>query len=173
MVTAMGMRTSTTGHNNALLYGNTLLKQRMNNMLYVNIVRKKYLEVERVIACITKWTSIKHFKSDHRDPYKKFCDDKELAEVQHMSNKDQGLKQLTTEGVNDKTQQWGIHDARSECVHRKLGEMVTIDCQPYSIVEDIGFNRLVMTLEPQHHLPSWKVFLTENIPRITQCWILL
>ena len=44
--------------------------------------------------------------------------------------------------------------------------MIATDCQPYSIVEDTGFNRLVMTLEPRYHLPSRK-FLTENIiPRI-------
>ena len=71
-----------------------------------------------------------HLKSDHRDHYKKFCDDKESAVARRVSNKDQGLKQLTIEGANDKTQQWGIHDARSERVHRKLGEMIATDCQP-------------------------------------------
>ena len=44
--------------------------------------------------------------------------------------------------------------------------MVAIDCQPYSIVEDFGFSRLVLTLEPQYPLPSRK-FLTESIiPRV-------
>ena len=28
--------------------------------------------------------------------------------------------------------------------------MIATDCQPYSIVEDTGFNRLVMTLEPKN-----------------------
>ena len=45
---------STTGPINTLLYGSTLLNQRTDNMLYVNIVSKKYLEVERIVSRITR-----------------------------------------------------------------------------------------------------------------------
>ena len=79
-----------------------------------------------------------------------------------MRSSKKSSKQLTIEEVNDRTQQWGIHDSHSEHVHRKLGKMIAVDCQPYSIVEDIGFNRLVRILEPRYHLPSRK-FLTGNI----------
>jgi len=38
--------------------------------------------------------------------------------------------------------------ARAALVHKKLGEMIALDCQPLTIVEDIGFNSFVKELEP-------------------------
>ena len=40
--------------------------------------------------------------------------------------------------------------------------MVALDYQPISIVEDVGFKRLVNTLEPKYNLPSRK-YVTETI----------
>ena len=67
-----------------------------------------------------------------------FCDDKESAVARRVSNKDQGLKQLTIDGANDKTQQWGIHDAGFERVHRKLGEMIATDYSLYKAIFKIS-----------------------------------
>ena len=44
--------------------------------------------------------------------------------------------------------------------------MMTLDCQPISIVEDIGFNCFVKALEPQYSIPSRKYFSETVIPRI-------
>ena len=63
---------------------------------------------------------INHLKTEHRGHYKKFNDDRELAESQHVSKKDQELKQLTIKETKDRTQQWRIHDAWFVHVHRKL-----------------------------------------------------
>ena len=40
--------------------------------------------------------------------------------------------------------------------------MVALDYQPISIVEDVGFKRLVNTLEPKYNFPNWK-YVTETI----------
>jgi len=50
--------------------------------------------------------------------------------------------------------QWDINDARAKAVHQRLGEMITLDYQPMSIVEDMGFGRFVNILELKYNLPS-------------------
>lgn len=42
--------------------------------------------------------------------------------------------------------------------------MIALDCQPFSIVEDIGFTRLMKLLKPNYDLPSRKYFTTKIIP---------
>jgi len=59
-----------------------------------------------------------------------------------------------------------MNDTRAALVHKKLGEMIALDCQPLSIVEDIGFNHFVKALKPRYVIPSRK-YLSENvIPKI-------
>jgi len=50
-----------------------------------------------------------------------------------------GLHQLTLHGSKERVQQWDIiNDSRITSLHKSLGEMIALDCQPISIVEDIG-----------------------------------
>ena len=44
--------------------------------------------------------------------------------------------------------------------------MITIDVQPYSVVEDDGFKGVVRELEPRYVLPCWKYFSTNVIPEM-------
>ena len=45
---------------------------------------------------------------------------------------------------------WDINDVSAQRVHRHIGEMITLDCQPFSIVEDEGFAHLVKELETRY-----------------------
>jgi len=75
-----------------------------------------------------------------------------------------GLRQLTIYGESmNKVKQWDINDARAASVHKKLGEMIALDCQPLTIVEDIGFNSFVKEFEPRYTCMS---SLVENIFQI-------
>lgn len=42
--------------------------------------------------------------------------------------------------------------------------MLTLDLQPAKIVEDVGFKRLVATLDPRYHLPSRRVIMRTLLP---------
>lgn len=44
--------------------------------------------------------------------------------------------------------------------------MIAVDCQPYSIVEDIGFVRLTKKVKPNYQLPSRKYFSEKIVPSI-------
>ena len=51
-------------------------------------------------------------------------------------------------------QQWDINDSRAASIHKKLNEMIAIDCQLVSIVEDIGFNCFIKAIELRYTIPS-------------------
>ena len=44
--------------------------------------------------------------------------------------------------------------------------MLTIDCQPISVVDDVGFRQVLKTLGPHYHCPSRKYFTETTIPKI-------
>ena len=46
--------------------------------------------------------------------------------------------------------------------------MIALDNQPFSLVEDIGFQRLIQHLEPRYSLPSRKYITEVVIPRIVE-----
>ena len=47
-----------------------------------------------------------------------------------------------------------------------IGEMMALDFQPFSIVEDTGFRALINHLDPRYHIPSRKYFSTTLIPEM-------
>lgn len=70
------------------------------------------------------------------------------------------LRQGTIEGSFES--KWKIDDLRSKQIHRAIAEMICLDNQPISIVEDAGFNRLLAMLKPKYEMPSRK-YITENV----------
>ena len=93
--------------------------------------------------------------------------DYEKAVAAGDTEKDKGKKkasprQLTLQEANDRVRIWDINDPRAQRIHRRVTEMICLDAQPFSIVDDSGFTQLVHELEPRYSLPSRK-YITENI----------
>ena len=44
--------------------------------------------------------------------------------------------------------QWDINDASAKAIHQKIGEMIAVDCQPTSAVENSGLKRSYTRLLP-------------------------
>ena len=61
-----------------------------------------------------------------------------------------------------------INDDRAQLVHRRIMEMIAVDSQPFSVIEDIGFIRLISTLEPRYTLPSRQYMTSKILPEIHQ-----
>lgn len=74
--------------------------------------------------------------------------------------------QITLEQTVELKKIWDINTAQSQIIHYAIGEMIAVDCQPYSIVEDVGFSRLMKTLKPNYQLPSRKYFSEKIVPSI-------
>jgi hypothetical protein len=48
---------------------------------------------------------------------------------------------------------------------RALGEVFALENQPFSIVEDMGFNHYSMTMNPRYDLPSSKCLTENQLPK--------
>lgn len=66
-------------------------------------------------------------------------------------------------GLNNK---WDINDPRAKEIHCSIAEMIAADEQPLSMVEDVGFTRLMAKLKPHYSLPSRKYFSDTILPDI-------
>ena len=112
---------------------------------------------------------VSHLKHKHGPEYKQYLEEKSRTKDQDRS-KDMASynepKQLTLAESCDRTRLWDINDPRSHRIHQRIGEMIAIDYQPLSVVDDQGFKSLLKALEPRYSLPSRR-YMTENIiPRI-------
>ena len=61
---------------------------------------------------------------------------------------------------------WDINDHREKFVHIRVTEMIALDCQPYSVVDDYGFKALVRVLELKYQTPSQRYVCKIVIPSI-------
>lgn len=61
---------------------------------------------------------------------------------------------------------WDISDSRSKEIHNAIAEMIAIDNQPISIMENKGFKRLLHLLKPKYKLPGRKYMSEVVIPTI-------
>ena len=114
---------------------------------------------------------VNHLKSKHRKEFDKFQDIRKNKEAQHKAERIQersnqlgGMRQHTLQATKQRISFWGLNDPRALCIHRKIGEMIAVDNQPFSLVENIGFICLLHTLEPRYNLPSRKYFSEAIVP---------
>ena len=94
---------------------------------------------------------VNHLKS-HPSIYHNYCESKNRRDREREASKKgrlevaggfTRLRQLSRQGTNQVNKQWGSNDSRAIAVHKRLGVMIALDFQPISIVEDVGFKRLV------------------------------
>ena len=50
----------------------------------------------------------------------------------------------------------------------KIAEMMALDYQLLSVVSDVGFTRLLHTIEPRYKIPSRKYFTDNVLPKIKE-----
>ena len=111
---------------------------------------------------------IDHLRKKHPTDFRDYEEKKKVHELKVKQAKEGGKKQLTLTEVEARVQPWDINDACAVRVHKKIGEMMALDFQPLSIVSDVGFIRLLNTLEPRYKLPSRRYFTDKVIPEIKQ-----
>ena len=81
------------------------------------------------------------------------------------SNEGQGgWIQATLEEALEGT--WDINDHRAKSMTYKILEMIAMDNQPFSMVTDIGFARLVNYVKPKYQIPSRSYFAESVLPKV-------
>jgi hypothetical protein len=77
-------------------------------------------------------------------------------------------KQRTLQEVYEKKIKFTPKDPRAVKIDTLIAEMICLDLQPISIVEDKGFLRLLKHFEPRYSVPSRKTFSERILPKMYQ-----
>lgn len=75
-------------------------------------------------------------------------------------------KQPTLIAVFNKTKKFASDDPRSKEITKKIAEMICTDDQPFSVVDDVGFRRLISHLEPRYPMVTRQHLSNTIIPEM-------
>ena len=92
-------------------------------------------------------------KPGHEEEYERYNKLKTEEKKKQSSTTDgTRLRQVSLQETAELRKVWDINDSRAKRIHTKVGEMIAIDCQPISIVDNEGFKSLISTLEPKNQM---------------------
>lgn len=127
---------------------------------------------------------LNHLRNKHKEEYNKikpsdgkathltseFADlDSEVADSS-TSLKRRKFNQQTLETVLEKKKIWDINHPKAVELHYAIAQMIAVDNQPYSFVEDEGFRNLMLKAQPQYKVPCREYFKQTIIPKMyAQC----
>lgn len=66
----------------------------------------------------------------------------------------------------DKARKYSSDHPKVKDLNDKIIEFIALDNQPFSVVEDVGFRRLMMHLEPRYAMPSRRYFSDVALPEL-------
>ena len=85
-------------------------------------------------------------------------------QASHFQNEPQSSKSHPTlPNMWDKTKMLSGDCKRSVDITNSIAEMIGLDMQPYSIVENPGFLQIMNVVEPRYTMPSKKYFTTRAV----------
>ena len=99
---------------------------------------------------------IQHLQKKYPVEYKDYEGKKKLDELKEQNDR----QQPTMEETRARVKIWDINDSKAEHIHCKIAEMMALDYQPLSAVNDVGFTRLLQTVKPKYKI------LVESTTRI-------
>ena len=76
------------------------------------------------------------------------------------------MHQLMLAQVKENKEAWTYDHPQHKKITNWIAEMMALDSQPFSIVEDAGFLRLLANVYPKYVMPSRKYFSEKIIPAI-------
>ena len=112
-----------------------------------------------------------HLKQEHRVKF----DELEVKEAERNDQREAeqdtkrrkaDVRQLTLNKVKENKDAWTYDHPQHKKITNWIAEMMALDSQPFSIVEDAGFLRLLTNVRPRYVMPSRKYFSEKIIPRI-------
>jgi hypothetical protein len=66
----------------------------------------------------------------------------------------------------ENSRKWDMTNSKAQAITRKIGGMIALDEQPYSIVSNSGFQKLMAHLAPNYNIPSRRYFSDNVIPEL-------
>ena len=115
----------------------------------------KWVDVVQVI-CVCSWRRC--WPRSHPEEYWRL-----EAKEQEASKAN---RQMTTAESIQKAQTYAFDHPRAREIYKHIGEMIAVDSEPFTLVDHIGFTRLMKLVEPRYKLPSDKYFSEKLIPEV-------
>uniref|UniRef100_A0A8C1F800 BED-type domain-containing protein n=2 Tax=Cyprinus carpio TaxID=7962 RepID=A0A8C1F800_CYPCA len=104
------------------------------------------------------WT---HLKTKHSEQYKEAQQQSEVQKTLSVRTQQPTLPQAF-----DKVLKWGPSDPRAKNLDKKVMEMIATDIQAFSVVEGVGFRRLLAAAEPRYTLKTEKFYRTDKLHHV-------
>jgi len=109
----------------------------------------------------------KHLRIRHPDKLRELEEGEKEASKKKIAAKEQtSSSQATLEECLEWSRPYPIDHPVAQKITRFISEMMALDCQPFSVVEDKGFVRLLNHLQPRYQLPGRKYFSSTMIPQM-------
>ena len=132
------------------------------------IVKLPFVKLVKTTKTFNTTNLVHHLKVKHTNmyaTYKKSDDDlKEASKGKECASSKS--VQLSFDESIERTKKWDIKDPRARNIHRKIGEMIALDCHHFPIVDDVGFSCLLHSVEPRYNIPSRKYITEKVLPSI-------
>ncbi|QQP36332.1 Uncharacterized protein FKW44_021398, partial [Caligus rogercresseyi] len=107
---------------------------------------------------------IYHLKANHPSKYEEF-----QRETKTKANSATSTAASTTPSVTDmfeRSRKFNKDSTKAKGITDKIMEYMALDDQPFSVVEDVGFRRLLQHIEPRYTLPSRRYFADVCLPEL-------
>ncbi|KAI4901092.1 hypothetical protein NFI96_010466, partial [Prochilodus magdalenae] len=108
---------------------------------------------------------ITHMKARHPDKYTEYIRVKEETRTAPRTP----AKPATTQPIDEllqKSKKFDKNSPKATAITAKVMEFIALDDQPFSVVEDVGFRRLLEHLEPRYTIPSRRYFSDVALPEL-------
>ena len=110
-----------------------------------------------------------HRETKHPEDYKEpEAKEKQLAKEKECNSLGIRSNQPTLIDAFARSQPPAFDHPRAKEICKRIGEMIVLDNEPFTVVNHIGFNRLMKLLGPRYQLPLDKYFSETLIPEMYQ-----
>lgn len=84
-----------------------------------------------------------------------------------MKEKGKGKQQATVNGLFERQRPYSLDHCKSKALSYCIAEMMALDLQPFSLVEDPGSCPLMREVDPRYSIPSRRYSLTFSFLKLT------
>jgi hypothetical protein len=114
------------------------------------------LLVHRQQILITTTNLSNHLKRKHPRIYDDLCtkQNQQQADLINNANKTTNFKQPTIQQVITNAKPWQAQSREALEMNTLVGQMIALDDQPFSIVENVGFKAVMSKALPRYKMPG-------------------
>ncbi|KAL4132161.1 hypothetical protein QTP88_009368 [Uroleucon formosanum] len=109
----------------------------------------------------------RHLKTQHPTKFQDYQNELNTNEINNKKrkNKDTPQQQDIMKSMS-KSEKFSASNKKAKLITEKIVEMIALDYQPISIIEDYGFKRVIAAAEDRYFLPSRKLLSQKLIPEL-------